>query len=92
MFNVIQSLIKTSWNPTVVFSLEVPICNVSVPLRTSEGKVRVKTDASKSNTAVSAMGSFNPPNRITLHRKSEPITATIISTQQTELADGMFSD
>lgn len=48
MFYVIKSLIKTSWYPTVVFSLKVLVCNFSMPLRTSEGKVSIKTDASKS--------------------------------------------
>lgn len=73
----------------VVFSLEVPICNFS---RTPEGRVSVKTDASKSKRALSVMESINSPNRITPDRESESITTAIVSAQQIKLVHCMFSN
>lgn len=91
MFIIIKNLIKTSWNLLVVFSLDIPVCSFSMALKTSESRVSVKTDASKSKALI-VMERLNPPNRITPDRKSESIAAAIFSAQQIKLVNCMFSN
>lgn len=88
MSDVFKSLIKTSGNPMVVFSLEAPICNFSMRLRTLEG---IETDASKSKS-FSVMERLNPPNRILLTENRNQLTAATVSTQRIKLVNCIFSN
>lgn len=91
MSDVFKSLIKTSGNPMVVFSLEAPICNFSMRLRTLEGKVSIETEASKSKS-FSVMERLNPPNRILLTENRNQLTAATVSTQRIKLVNCIFSN
>lgn len=91
MFIIIKNQIKSSWNLLVVFSFDIPVCSFSMPLKTSESRVSVKTHASKSKR-FNCYESLNPPNSITPDRKSESIAAAIFSAQQIKLVNCMFSN